>query len=240
MQRSKHRSTDAELPESSLGLDLLEQITRPSERTLDTALEFDIADEATDEVIEDRAQRTEDGPPQTSRRLGAMTSTVGLADPVTGLTNLPLLIDRLDKALTRRRGADGAVLAIHIELNNLGYVREQLGESVAITILKEIAHRLLSHLRSEDTVASVAASELIVGVSVHDETAMAFLTERLRASLKAPIVLPDRAVHMWTSFTMVEAEQSESAVDLLKRLDKAIRLQSPATSSTWSRSLREG
>jgi diguanylate cyclase (GGDEF)-like protein len=239
MQRSKDRSPGAELPESSLGRDLLEQITRPSERILDSSLDLiDAADEGINEALRHPRDELED-PLTGTRHLDGARATVGRTDPGTGLADLPLLLDRLDKALTRRRGADGEVLAIHIELNNLSYVQDQLGEGAANAILKEIAHRLLSHLRNEDTVARVAPSELIVGVSLHDEADVALLTDRLRASVKIPIVLPDRAVHMWTSFTSIEATRTESAADVLKRLDEAIRLQSPGRSPSWARSLKE-
>jgi diguanylate cyclase (GGDEF)-like protein len=240
MQRSKHRSRDADPLETSLGLDILEQITRPNERTVDSSHDLiDNLDEGIEEVSGRHPDRPEGPPPQAARSFDKAKSVAGLTDPVTGLANLPLLLDRLDKALTRRRGADGEVLAIHIELNNFSYVQDQLGEAAANAILKQISRRLLSHLRHEDTVARVGLSELIIGVSLRDEDAIAHLTDRLRASFQIPIDLPDREVIMWASFSSVEAEQTESAADVLARLVESIRLQSPGTSSAWSPSLEK-
>ncbi len=140
----------------------------------------------------------------------------------------------------RRRESDGPVLAIHIELNNLNYVRDQLGEAAASSILQEISRRLLSLLRNEDTVAHVGLSELVVAVSLRDESAIAVLMDRLHAVFEGPIFLCDRHVHLWASFASVQVENTESATEVLDRLDQTIRQERPGTSTAWSRSLEGG
>jgi diguanylate cyclase (GGDEF)-like protein len=160
-----------------------------------------------------------------------------ITDPFTGLANGPQLLDSLNQALMRRRLHGGHVVVFHIELNNLGYVHDQLGAHAANAVVKEISHRLLSLLRGEDTVGRRGQNELIVAVSLQEDGAVVHVTERLQAAFEDEIVLRHRSVRMWATFGSVEAENSESATDVLERLDEIIALKMCGTSTAWSPSL---
>ena len=52
---------------------------------------------------------------------------LSLADPVTGLANRMLLLDRLTRELTRCRRHGGCVVVSHIDLGNLKDINDELG-----------------------------------------------------------------------------------------------------------------
>jgi diguanylate cyclase (GGDEF)-like protein len=164
-------------------------------------------------------------------------SSLPQTDPLTGLARRLLLLDRLEKALAFRRTQGGHVVLFHIELNNFSYVHDQLGTQASNAILKEISRRLLSLLRSEDTVGRIGQSELVVAVSLPDESMVALLSGRLQAAFEDAVVLADREVHMWTTLVSIDAQGEELAEDLLTRLELQVRHQTSASSSPWSRSL---
>jgi diguanylate cyclase (GGDEF)-like protein len=213
--------------EGGLGLEVLEQMTRPPEGAPELQPEVDVD------------KHREQLPKITPRPLGAVEHETSLppTDPLTGLARRLMLLDRLDKALARRQLHGGNVVVIHIELNNFGFVHDQLGANAANSILKEISRRLLSHLRNEDTVGRVGPSELVVAVSLPNDAAVTPLTERLQAAFESEFVLPDHAVHMWATFGSVDALDSENAEELLDRLEQAVRLKTSGTPSAWSLSL---
>jgi len=60
---------------------------------------------------------------------------LSLADPLTGLANRMLLLDRLTRELTRRRRHGGCVIVSHIDLDNLKDINDEFaGTDVALVI----------------------------------------------------------------------------------------------------------
>src|ERR1039458_2210506 len=54
---------------------------------------------------------------------------LSLSDPLTGLANRMLLLDRLTRELTRRQRHGGCVIVSHIDLDNLKEINDELGYS---------------------------------------------------------------------------------------------------------------
>src|ERR687890_495202 len=74
-------------------------------------------------------------------------------DPLSGLPNRALFMDRLERAITRanRRGTKIAVL--FVDLDNFKVINDSLGHEVGDLLLVAVAERLKTCLRPEDTAA---------------------------------------------------------------------------------------
>ncbi len=83
-------------------------------------------------------------------------------DPLTQLPNRRLLHDRLKQALsaTSRNGLTGAVL--FIDLDNFKTLNDSLGHDIGDILLEQVALRLKSCIREEDTVARLGGDEFVV------------------------------------------------------------------------------
>jgi len=83
-------------------------------------------------------------------------------DPLTGLANRRLLLDRLQQACVQavRRSCSGAVL--YIDLDRFKLLNDSLGHKTGDDLLKDVGKRLLSILREEDTVARLGGDEFVV------------------------------------------------------------------------------
>ncbi len=149
---------------------------------------------------------------------------LSMADPQTGLANQLLLLDRLTQALARRRRHGGEVVACHIDLDNLGEINLDLGYTTGNTVLSELARRLTSVLRAEDTVGRVGGSELVVVVAITDEEVVGPLLRRLQHTLDQPITVGGQEIRLLSSLGVALAQDSESAEDLLARADRSTRV----------------
>jgi diguanylate cyclase (GGDEF)-like protein len=149
---------------------------------------------------------------------------LSMADPQTGLANQLLLLDRLTQALTRRRRHGGEVVVCHIELDNLGEINVDLGYTTGNTVLCETSRRLVSILRTEDTVGRVGGSELVVVLTITDEQAVGPLMRRIQHTLDEPVMVGGSGISVHSSLGVAIAEDTESAEDVLSRADRSTRV----------------
>ncbi|MDO9364887.1 MAG: PhnD/SsuA/transferrin family substrate-binding protein, partial [Methylotenera sp.] len=93
-------------------------------------------------------------------------------DPLTGLPNRRLLLDRLNKALivSMRSGKGGALL--FLDLDHFKTLNDTLGHDVGDRLLQEVANRLTTAVREGDTVARLGGDEFVVMLEDLSDTAL--------------------------------------------------------------------
>jgi len=146
---------------------------------------------------------------------------LSLADPVTGLANRMLLLDRLTRELTRCQRHGGCVVVSHIDLGNLKDINDQLGYPSGNEVLRGMSRRLTSMLRSEDTVSRVGESELVAVMTIENERFIGPLMQRVRDVLDNPIAVSGGRVQVSAILGTVTARSAESAEEVLARAGDA-------------------
>ncbi|MGY1410611.1 putative bifunctional diguanylate cyclase/phosphodiesterase [Luteimonas sp. A611] len=85
-----------------------------------------------------------------------------LHDPVTGLANRYLLMDRLGQSLLRISRVPGHVALIFVDIDHFKAVNDSYGHEVGDEVLVELGRRLCKLARREDTVARLGGDEFVV------------------------------------------------------------------------------
>lgn len=106
-----------------------------------------------------------------SKQAEGQIATLAFHDPLTGLPNRRLMLDRLSHALasSRRTSRYGALL--FIDLDNFKTINDTLGHDKGDQLLKLVAERLVASVRGEDTVARLGGDEFVVIQEGLSETA---------------------------------------------------------------------
>jgi diguanylate cyclase (GGDEF)-like protein/PAS domain S-box-containing protein len=151
-------------------------------------------------------------------------------DPLTGLPNRRLLLDRLQQALAsaRRHAHFGAVL--FIDLDNFKKINDSLGHSVGDKVLKELTKRMKSHLREEDTISRIGGDEFLVLLPLlsSDETRASNraddLAGKLLRLLTRPMELDGNNLQVTASIGVVTfpGRRNHSADELIRFADTAM------------------
>ncbi|MDP1876209.1 MAG: diguanylate cyclase, partial [Actinomycetota bacterium] len=151
-------------------------------------------------------------------------SRMALRDTVTGLPNRRALQERMHIALTRLRRNPALVTLLFCDLDQFKDVNDSLGHQVGDDFLREVAHRMLATMRSEDTVARLGGDEFVVlAEGVTDETQATVIAQRLQARLAEPWQHDHQLFRPTMSIGIAMTGDSEvSADELLRRADLAM------------------
>jgi diguanylate cyclase (GGDEF)-like protein/PAS domain S-box-containing protein len=119
-----------------------------------------------------------------------------LHDPLTGLPNRRLLIDRLERVIKRtRRHPDQTAAVLFMDIDNFKSINDSLGHTRGDAFLKTIADRLKTNMRAGDTVARHGGDEfvfLLEDIRLVDDAVL--IAERLLNDVSRPIELDGHEV----------------------------------------------
>ena len=150
-------------------------------------------------------------------------------DPMTGLPNRRLLLDRLQQALAARARNERLGAVLFIDLDNFKSLNDTVGHDVGDLLLQQVARRLLTCVRAGDTVARLGGDEFVVmlgDLSANPEEAARqaeHVGEKILLALAPPSMLAGREHHSTACIgvTMFR-DHREIVEDLLKRADLAM------------------
>lgn len=110
-------------------------------------------------------------------------------DPLTGLPNRTLFIDRLDHQVEHARRHDLTVAVFFWDIDQFKSVNDVAGHVVGDQVLIEVAERAARAVRTEDTVARLGGDEFVACAEVDTDAQALALAERLLEALAIEITL---------------------------------------------------
>ncbi len=143
-----------------------------------------------------------------------------LHDPLTGLANRALFLDRLERAMAATDRSGGPVAVLFLDLDRFKNVNDTFGHAAGDRLLVEVSERLRSNLRPGDTIARFGGDEFAIlledGGGGESPIAVA---RRLLEVVGSPVKIGERTVFVAASIGIAAGTGGE---DLLRNADLAM------------------
>jgi len=157
-------------------------------------------------------------------------------DPLTGLANRVLFLDRVSHALSLVRRHDQMLAVLFVDLDGFKTINDSLGHAAGDRLLAVVASRLQTCVRTSDTVARLGGDEFALLIEdATDDQAAAEVADRIAASVRHPILIEGKEVFMTASIGIATAKDEGSAADLLRNADMAMYVAKSRGKARWER-----
>ncbi|MBI5520766.1 MAG: EAL domain-containing protein [Desulfovibrio sp.] len=150
---------------------------------------------------------------------------LALHDPLTGLANRTLCLDRIHQAMERgRRRKPYSFSVVFLDLDRFKVLNDSLGHAFGDQVLISVAEVLRGSIRAFDTVARFGGDEFVIlleELTSPRETIQA--VQRIRQALRQPFVLGGHEIQLTASMGItLGAQEAESPADLLRNANIAM------------------
>ncbi len=166
---------------------------------------------------------------QLTKDINGRLHQLAFYDALTGLPNRAMLSKRLTLAMEHARKNQSLATLLFIDMDNFKLFNDSLGHGFGDKLLKVIAERIVSCLRSSDTVGRWTAARLggdefiVVLPEITSEHAATIVAQRIANTVAQPLLLDGHQILATLSIGIaLYPQDGETSEDLLKHADLAM------------------
>ncbi len=159
-------------------------------------------------------------------------------DPLTGLANRTMFIDRVDHhlKLTRRNSKLLPSCVMLLDLDGFKGVNDSLGHQAGDELLRIVASRLKNSCRESDTLARLGGDEFVIMLEGQRELQdWSMMADKLLGIIAEPFEIDGQTVEVGTSIGVLPLEEDkyDNADDVLRDVDIALYRAKHFQQSYW-------
>jgi len=144
-------------------------------------------------------------------------------DPLTGLPNRTLVLERATQMIARQTRHPELTAAMFIDIDDFKEVNDTMGHAAGDGLLRTVAERLRETVRGQDTVGRMSGDEFVVLFEANPDEPIEALADRLNGVLREPILLtPGAAPVQVTASIGIAYGRYATPDDLLRDADIAL------------------
>lgn len=145
-------------------------------------------------------------------------------DPLTGLPNRALFLDRLHQALARTERQNSTAAVLFLDLDNFKVINDSLGHEMGDQLLLLVAERLCGCVRPGDTVARLGGDEFTILLEdLSNIYPVEQMVEAIQSTLHKPLLLQGQEVIVTVSIGIALSRPSvDYPTELMRAADVAM------------------
>ena len=150
-------------------------------------------------------------------------TTQATQDPLTGLPNRLLFIDRLGHALAQAERSGRSLAVLLCDIDRFKVVNDSLGHTAGDALLFTVAGRLRDAVRTGDTVARFGGDEFMILAENLDEDADALrVAEQVMSALDDAVRVGAKDLHLTASIGIAVGRHGDTVEELVRDADAAM------------------
>jgi diguanylate cyclase (GGDEF)-like protein len=159
------------------------------------------------------------------KRIREQVHQLAFHDTLTSLPNRRLLLDRFNQALVQAKRFKRSLAVMYLDIDDFKRVNDTLGHDIGDELLKVVADRLLSCVRSMDAVCRQGGDEFIIVLSEiklpHDAEVVA---DKIIRTINEPVYIQGYDLQITTSIgiAIFPVNGTDDANELMKKADMAM------------------
>ncbi|MDH4100712.1 MAG: EAL domain-containing protein [Nitrospirota bacterium] len=140
-------------------------------------------------------------------------------DPLTGLANRILFMDRLSHAVERAKRHEGCLIGVlYLDVDNLKLVNDRRGHNAGDSLLVRMARAMESCLRPEDTLARMGGDEFaIILDDIKNMDSVTQVADRILESIRLPVKVNAHEIIAGASIGLAIGKGGEEKAEQLLR-----------------------
>ncbi|MCK9605366.1 MAG: EAL domain-containing protein [Methylomonas sp.] len=145
-------------------------------------------------------------------------------DPLTGLPNRRLFLDRLQRAINKSHRGRQKLALLFLDLDHFKDINDTLGHDMGDRLLQETSQRLLSCIRETDTLARPGGDEFtLIMDELHDFNSINRVAQSILQAIMKPFQLQDERCYVSVSIGIaLYPDDADTLEELLKKADQAM------------------
>ena len=150
---------------------------------------------------------------------------LALFDALTDLPNRRMLLDRLTSGLSQAKRFHRSLAVMFLDLDRFKEINDTFGHEVGDRLLKEVARRLTTCVRSGDTVSRSGGDEFVIVLpEIAHSTDAKLVAEKIIQTFGEPVRIDERLLNVTTSIgiAVYPINGSDDANELMKKADRAM------------------
>ena len=148
---------------------------------------------------------------------------LALHDPLTGLPNRSLVIDRLQQAILNSRRDQEPMALLMLDLDHFKEVNDTMGHLIGDQLLIRVGERFQTTLREPDTLGRLGGDEFAVVLPRANKQDAIIVAEKLQASLRRPVDIEHNSFSIAASIGIsIYPEHGPDPSNLLRSADIAM------------------
>lgn len=200
-------------------------VVRHAGKVLDSqALQLEAANRELDSRVEERTRALSDANRQLEeeiterRKAEERLDRLAHHDPLTGLSNRLMFIERLRASLTLAARHERRLAVLFVDLDRFKDVNDTLGHTTGDQLLVVVAERLAACVRASDTLARLGGDEFVcILEEIEGAGAVSVVAEKLLAAFREPYRINGNDLHLSASIGISVSPSDGSDVETLVR-----------------------